>query len=113
MTRWTGRPVAQRTWNHATTYFGDKVRAIENHHAAGGQSNTYASANAATEMKNAVATALEEIRTDSRETALAAEEAKQVHDKIDTLKEAVALLAKTVASRAESTPPKRRRNRRQ
>ena len=40
MTKWTNCSHAQKTWAHATAYFEAKVRAIENFHAAGGQSNT-------------------------------------------------------------------------
>ena len=85
MMEWTLRPIAQRTWAHATAYFEAKVRAVENFHAAGGQSNTYASANAATELKSAVADALEEFASQNKENAMAVIEVNEVRDKIDTL----------------------------
>ena len=90
MTEWTNRPHAQKTWAHATAYFEAKVRAIENFHAAGGQPNTYAAANAATEIKDAVAAALDEFTSQSKENAMAVNEVKEVWEKIDTLQEAVA-----------------------
>ena len=113
MTEWTSRPIAQKMWAHATAYFGAKVRAIENFHDAGSQFNTYASANAATEIEDTVVAALDEFTTQNKENARAVNEVKEVREKIDTLQEAVALLAKTVAGREALTPRKRgRRSRR-
>ena len=106
MTEWTSRTIAQKTWAHAKAYFEAKVKAIENFHAAGGQSNTYASANSAIELKNAVSTALEKFATQNKENAMAVNEVKEVRDKIDTLHEAVALLARTVAGCEALTPNK-------
>ena len=80
-------------WAHATAYFEAKVQAIENFHAAGGKSNQYASANAATEIKDAVAAALDEFTSQNKENAMAVNEVKEVREKIDTLQEAVALHA--------------------
>ena len=91
-------------------YFEAKVHAIENFHAAGGQSNSYAAANAATEIKDAMAAALEEFSAQNKENAMAVNEVKEVREKIDTLQEAVALLAKTVAERNVLTPKKRNRS---
>ena len=89
------------------------MRAVENFHAAGGQSNAYASANAATELKSAVADALEEFASQNKENAMAVNEVKAVRDKMDTLQEAVALLAESVAGREVLTSQKRgRKNRR-
>ena len=115
MTEWKTRPNPQKTWAHATAYFEAKARAIENFHAAGGPSNMYASANAATEIKDAVAAALDEFATQNKENALAVNEVKEVREKIDTIQEAVALLAKTVTGRKVLTPRKlgRRSRRRQ
>ena len=113
MTKWTSRTIGQRTWAHATAYFEAKVKAIEDFHAAGGQSNTYAAANAATEIKDAVAAALEEFTSQNKENAMAVNEVKEVREKIDTLHDAVALLAKTVAERTDRevlTPRKRNRS---
>ena len=110
MTKWTACPHAQKTWAHAPAYFEAKVRAIENFHAAGGQSNVYAATNAASEIKDAVAAALEEFTSQNKENAMAVNEVKEMREKIDTLQEAVALLAKTVAERADRnilTPKKR------
>ena len=81
MTEWTNRPHAQKTWAHATAYFEAKTRAIENFHAAGGQSNPYAAANTATEIKDAVAAALNEFTTQNKENAMAVNEVKEAHKK--------------------------------
>ena len=106
MTEWTSRPIVQKMWVHATAYF-------ENFHAAGSQSNTYVSANAATEIEDTVVVALDKIKTQNKENALAVNEVKKVREKNDTLQEAVALLAKTMAGREALTPRKRgRRSRR-
>ena len=82
MMEWTNRPHAQQTWAHATAYFEAKVQAIENFHAAGGQSNQYASANAATEIKDAVAAALDEFASQNKENAMAVSEVKEVREKL-------------------------------
>ena len=66
MTKWTNRPHAQQSWAHAPAYFEAKVQAIKKLHAAGGQSNAYAAANAATEIKDAVAAALEEFTSQKK-----------------------------------------------
>ena len=63
MKEWTNCPHAQKARAYTTTYFEAKVRAIENFHAAGGQFNQYAIANAATEIKDAVAAALNEFNS--------------------------------------------------
>ena len=112
MTEWTGRPHAQKTWAHATAYFEAKVKAIKNFHTAGGQSNQYAAANAATEIKDAVAATLDEFASQNQKNAMAVNEVKEVRERIDTLQEAVALLAETVAWREKPTPRKRRRRKR-
>ena len=112
MTEWTGRPHAQKMWAHAAAYFEAKVKAIENFNAAGGKSNQYAAANTVTEMKDAVAAALDKFASQNRENAMAVNEVKYVREKIDTLQEAVGLLAKIIAGRETLTPRKRgRRNR--
>ena len=64
--------------SYATVYFEAKVQAIENFHAAGGQSNQYASANAATEIKDAVAAALNEFTSQNKENVIAVNEVKEV-----------------------------------
>ena len=57
--------------------------------------------------------ALDGFTSQNKENAMAVNEVKEVHEKIDTLQEAVALLAKTIAGRETLTPRKRgRRNRR-
>ena len=57
--------------------------------------------------------ALDKFTTQNKENALAINEVKEVRKKIDTLQDAVALLAKTVAGREALTPRKRgHRNRR-
>ena len=89
------------------------MQAIENFHAAGDQSNQYASANAAIEIKDAVAAALDEFASQNKENAMAVSEVKEVREKIDTLQEAVTLLAKSIAGREALTPRTRgRKNRR-
>ena len=76
VTEWTNRPHTQKTWAHATAYFEAKARAIKNFHAEGGQSNQYAAANTATEMKDAVAAALDEFASQNKENAMAVNEVK-------------------------------------
>ena len=78
MTAWTGRTITQKTYAHARAYFEAKVKAIEDFHAAGGQSNSYATANAASELKQAVASALEEFSELNKENAMPVDEVKQV-----------------------------------
>ena len=52
MTAWTARTIAQKTFDLARAYFEAKVKAIADFKAAGGQVNSYATANAATEIKS-------------------------------------------------------------
>ena len=59
-----------------------------------------------TELKDAVANVLEEMSESNKENATAVDEVKQVREKIDTLQEAVALLAKSMATRHPNTPKK-------
>ena len=77
MTEWTNFPHVQKTWAKSTAYFEAKVRAIENFHAAGGQSNQYAAANAATEIKDAVAATLDKFASQNNENAMAVNEVKK------------------------------------
>ena len=84
---WTIHSIAQNTQTHAAACFKAKVRAIENFHASGGRSNTYASANAATELKDAVAAALDEFAAQNKENEVTVNEVKEVQEKIDTLQE--------------------------
>ena len=59
-----------------------------------------------------MAAALNEFTSQNKENTMAVNEVKDVREKIDTLQEAVALLAKTIAGRETLTPRKRgRRNR--
>ena len=56
-----------------------------------------------------MAAALDEFMSQNKENALAVNEVKEVREKIDTLQESIALLAKTVATREALTSRKRGR----
>ena len=62
MTAWAWQTLGQKIYAQVRTYVEVKVKAIEDFISAGGQTNTYAAANSATELKEAVASALEESR---------------------------------------------------
>ena len=113
MTTWTAKTIAQKTFDRARAYFEAKVKAIADFKAAGGQVNTYASANAATEIKDAVASALAEFAESSaeanKENAMAVGEVSDVREQLDTLQSAVALLAKSMTQRGAVSPKKRAR----
>ena len=59
-----------------------------------------------------MAAALDEFTSQNKENAMTVNEVKEVREKIDTLQEAVALLAKTIAGRERLTPRKRGRRKR-
>ena len=116
MTAWTKQTIAQKTFDLARAYFQAKVQAIADFKAAGGQVNSYATANAATEIKDAVASALAEFaksNADSKkENAMAASEVSDVKEQLDTLQSAVALLAKAMSQRGAVSPKRSRKGRR-
>ena len=93
MTAWNARTLGQKTYAHARAHFEAKVNAIEDFVAVGGQTNTYASANSATELKEVVASALEEFSEQNKENVRAATEVNEAREKLDTLQQAVALLS--------------------
>ena len=113
MREWANHSIAQNTQTHATAYFEAKVRAIKNFHASGGQSNTYASANAATELKEVVAAALDEFATQNKENVMAVNEVKEMQEKIDTLQKGgtasedrhLARVPHTEETRTQGPPP--------
>ena len=80
MTTWTGRTIAQKTYAQARAYFKANVKAITDFRAVGGQVNTYATASAATELKEAVASALAEFAESNKENAMAVGEVKDVRE---------------------------------
>ena len=116
MTAWTARTIAQKTFDLARAYFEAKVKAIADFRAAGGQVNSYASANAATDIKDAVTSALAEFAENNadsnKENAMAASEVSEVKEQLDTLQSAVALLAKSMSQRGTVSPKRSRKGRR-
>ena len=109
MTEWTGRTIIQKTYDLTRAYFEAKVKAIASYRAAGGQANNYATANTATEMKAAVASALAEFAESNKENAMAVGEVSDVREQLDTLQNVVALLAKSMSQRRTVSTNKRSR----
>ena len=74
MTKWTKRPVGIKTWEHSVPFFEEKALEMERFEAScggGASRNGFGSANAATEIQEKLDVAIDVIRNNEIEHALA------------------------------------------
>ena len=89
------------------------MKDVEEYEAIGGRGNTYASANAATELKEGLeATMVHALTKANEEHALAIGELKSgFNEQLSELTKAIALMAKASTENKENETPKKRRHR--
>ena len=114
ITEWNEKTADEKLWPHPHVFFEKRVKQLEDYQAIGGEGNSFATANSASEIQEGIAAAMEAALTKANaEHALALHDVKNgMNAQIDKLTEAMALMVKaTVENKENRTPNKRRRRR--
>ena len=113
--KWNTKPAPDKVWPHPHVYFEKRMKDVEEYEAIGGRGNTYATANAATELKEGLeATMVHALTKANEEHALAIGELKSgFNEQLSELTKAISMMAKaSTANKENETPKKRRRKNR-